>query len=110
MSTLSDQYKTIKAKYPDAVLLFRIGDFYKSFGEDAKVLSQITGEKLTPSSDTVLNVMVRFPFHSLDCTLRTLVKRGYKVAICEQLEYPMKAKGTTKRGIRDSFKTKFKKQ
>lgn len=85
MSTLSDQYKTIKAKYTDAIVLFRIDDFYESFGEDVKVLSQLTEVTLTPSSDTALNVIARFPFHSLDCHLRTLVKRGYKVATCQQL-------------------------
>ena len=104
MSALLEQYKTIKAKYPDAILLFRIGDFYETFGEDAKLASQKLGITLTQSSNDELKEMASFPFHSLDVHLRTLVQGGYRVAVCEQLEDPKTAKRIVKRGVTDSFK------
>lgn len=106
MSELIEQYKAIKAKYPDAVLLFRVGDFYETFGADAKAVSQTLGLVLTKSSSDELKELSGFPFHSLDRHLRTLVKAGYKVAICEQLEDPKTAKGLVKRDVTDSFKPK----
>lgn len=92
MSALIDQYKAIKAKYPDAILLFRVGDFYETLGEDAKVVSQRLGIILTQSSNDELKEMAGFPFHSLDSHLRTLVKAGHRVAICDQLEDPKTVK------------------
>ena len=92
MSALSDQYKAIKAKYPDALLLFRVGDFYEAFGADAKVISQHLSIILTQAANSELKENTSFPFHSLDCHLRKLVKAGYKVAICEQLEDPKTTK------------------
>jgi DNA mismatch repair protein MutS len=96
MSTLSDQYKSIKQKYPDAILLFRVGDYYQTFGEDARTVSQKLGIALTQSPDGDLKEMAGFPFHSLDGHLRTLVKAGYRVAICEQLEDPKRTKTLAK--------------
>ena len=104
MSTLLDQYKSIKAKYPDAILLFRVGDFYETFGDDAKVVSYHLGLTLTQSSDEELKATAGFPFYALDNHLRKLVKAGYRVAICEQLEDPKNTKGTVKRGVTDCFK------
>jgi DNA mismatch repair protein MutS len=96
MSALLDQYKAIKAKYPDTILLFRVGDFSETFGEDANVVSQCLGIVLTQSSNDELNEVAGFPLHSLDGHLRTLVKAGYRVAICDQLEDPRTAKGIVK--------------
>jgi DNA mismatch repair protein MutS len=104
MSALLDQYKAIKAKYPNAILLFRVGDFYETLGEDAKVASQTLGITLTQASSDELKEMASFPIHSLDRYLRNLVKAGYRVAICEQLEDPQTAKGIVKRGVTDCFK------
>lgn len=104
MSALSDQYKAIKAKYSDALLLFRVGDFYEAFGEDAKVVSQHLGIILTQDGNSELKENASFPFDALDCHLRKIVKAGYKVAICEQLEDPKTTKGIVKRGVTDYFK------
>ncbi len=95
------QHKTIKAKYPDAVLLFRVGDFYETFGQDAIIASQVLGITLTKrnnggASDSEL---AGFPHHALDTYLHKLVKAGYRVAICDQLEDPKAAKGIVKRGV-----------
>jgi DNA mismatch repair protein MutS len=98
---LMQQHKTIKAKYPDAVLLFRVGDFYETFGQDAIIASQVLGITLTKrnnggASDSEL---AGFPHHALDTYLHKLVKAGYRVAICDQLEDPKAAKGIVKRGV-----------
>ncbi len=94
------QYYKIKAKYPDAILLFRVGDFYETFGEDAKKTAEILGIVLTSrnngGNDTEL---AGFPFHAMDLYLPRLVQAGYRVAICEQLEKPSKDKRIVKRGV-----------
>jgi DNA mismatch repair protein MutS len=104
MSALTEQYKIIKMKYPDAILLFRVGDFYEAFGEDAKVVSDHLGIVRTEATTDDVKEMAGFPFHALDAHLRTLVKAGYRVAICEELEDPRKRKGEPKRGVSDYMK------
>ncbi len=98
---LMKQYNDIKAKYPDACLLFRVGDFYETFGEDAIRTAQILGITLTKrgagsSSETEL---AGFPHHSINVYLPKLVKAGLRVAICDQLEDPKMTKTLVKRGV-----------
>ena len=98
---LMKQFNAIKQKYPGAILLFRVGDFYETFGEDAIITSKILGIVLTKrgngsASETAL---AGFPYHSLDTYLPKLVKAGKRVAVCDQLEDPKMAKGIVKRGI-----------
>ena len=97
---LMKQYNQIKAKYPDALLLFRVGDFYETFKEDAVKTSQVLGIVLTSrnngSEDTSL---AGFPYHALNNYLPKLVKAGYRVAICDQLEDPKLTKTIVKRGV-----------
>jgi len=100
-SPLMQQFNTIKAKYPGALLLFRVGDFYETFGEDAIKTSQILGIVLTsrghgPAGDIEL---AGFPHHSLDNHLSKLVRAGQRVAICDQLEDPKTTKTLVKRGV-----------
>ncbi|WP_158799898.1 DNA mismatch repair protein MutS [Pedobacter sp. L105] len=100
-SPLMQQFNTIKAKYPGALLLFRVGDFYETFGEDAIKTSQILGIVLTsrghgPAGDIEL---AGFPHHSLDNHLSKLVRAGQRVAICDQLEDPKSTKTLVKRGV-----------
>ncbi len=98
---LMKQYYAIKAKYPDAILLFRVGDFYETFGEDAINASKILGIVLTKranGSATYIE-LAGFPYHSLDTYLPKLVRAGYRVAICEQLEDPKMTKTIVKRGV-----------
>ena len=95
------QYNSIKGKYPDAMLLFRVGDFYETFGEDAKKAAEILGIILTKrgagsESETAL---AGFPHHSLHTYLPKLVKAGMRVAICDQLEDPKMTKTIVKRGV-----------
>ena len=97
------QYRDIKSKYPDSVLLFRVGDFYETFHEDAIIASKVLGIILTKrgagsNSETKL---AGFPYHSLDTYLHKLVKAGHRVAICEQLENPKLTKKIVKRGVTD---------
>ncbi|MDI1354158.1 MAG: DNA mismatch repair protein MutS [bacterium] len=98
---LMKQYNTIKAKYPDAILLFRVGDFYETFGEDAIKASKILGIVLTKRANGSAShiELAGFPHHSLDSYLPKLVRAGYRVAICDQLEDPKMVKGIVKRGI-----------
>lgn len=95
------QHKEIKAKYPDAVLLFRVGDFYETFSEDAHIASRVLGITLTKRSNgSAASVdLAGFPHHALDTYLHKLVKAGYRVAICDQLEDPKLTKGIVKRGV-----------
>ncbi len=95
------QYNEIKSKHPDAILLFRVGDFYETFGEDAICASKTLGIVLTKRSNgAASNVeLAGFPHHSLETYLPKLVKAGYRVAVCDQLEDPKKTKGIVKRGI-----------
>ncbi len=98
---LMQQHRAIKAKYPDAILLFRVGDFYETFGEDAITASQILGITLTKRNNgsASSSELAGFPHHALDTYLHKLVKAGHRVAICDQLEDPKQAKGIVKRGV-----------
>lgn len=97
------QHRAIKQKYPDAVLLFRVGDFYETFGQDAVIASQVLGITLTKRNNGAAASLdlAGFPHHALDTYLHKLVKAGYRVAICDQLEDPKLAKGVVKRGVTD---------
>ena len=97
------QHKAIKMKYPDALLLFRVGDFYETFGQDAVLASQVLGITLTKRNNGAASSaeLAGFPHHALDTYLHKLVKAGYRVAICDQLEDPKLAKGIVKRGVTD---------
>ena len=101
VTPLMKQYNQIKSKYPDALLLFRVGDFYETFGEDAIKAANILGIVLTKrgagsNSETEL---AGFPHHSINTYLPKLVKAGFRVAICDQLEDPKFAKKIVKRGV-----------
>lgn len=98
---LMKQHREIKSKYPDAVLLFRVGDFYETFSEDALVASRVLGITLTKRSNGAASSveLAGFPYHALDTYLHKLVKAGYRVAICDQLEDPKTVKGIVKRGV-----------
>ena len=98
---LMKQYYGIKAKHPDAVLLFRVGDFYETFGEDAIRTSEILGITLTRRANGSASYveLAGFPYHALDTYLPKLVRAGQRVAICEQLEDPKMTKKIVKRGI-----------
>ena len=98
---LMKQYYTVKAKHPDAILLFRVGDFYETFGEDAIRASEILGITLTKRANGSASSveLAGFPFHALDTYLPRLVRAGQRVAICEQLEDPKLTKKIVKRGI-----------
>ena len=95
------QHNAIKARYPDAILLFRVGDFYETFGQDAVTTSAVLGITLTKrnNGDSNSSQLAGFPHHALDTYLHKLVKAGYRVAICDQLEDPKLAKGIVKRGV-----------
>ncbi|GAA4279836.1 DNA mismatch repair protein MutS [Gaetbulibacter aestuarii] len=98
---LMKQYNAIKAKYPDALLLFRVGDFYETFGEDAVKAAGILGIILTKrgAGSTSETELAGFPHHSLNTYLPKLVKAGERVAICDQLEDPKQTKTIVKRGV-----------
>ena len=95
------QYFAFKADYPEAVLLFRCGDFYETYGDDALIASKVLGIVLTKRSSAIPGAlpMAGFPFHSLETYLPRLVRAGYKVAVCDQLEDPKFAKNIVKRGV-----------
>ena len=95
------QYFAFKADYPEAVLLFRCGDFYETYGDDAFTASKVLGIVLTKRSSAIPGAlpMAGFPFHSLETYLPRLVRAGYKVAVCDQLEDPKLTKGIVKRGV-----------
>ena len=95
------QHNAIKARYPDAILLFRVGDFYETFGQDAITTSSVLGITLTKrnNGNPAASELAGFPHHALDTYLHKLVKAGYRVAICDQLEDPKLAKGIVKRGV-----------
>jgi DNA mismatch repair protein MutS len=95
------QYNAIKTKYPDAMLLFRVGDFYETFGEDAKKASRVLGIVLTKrgAGSETETALAGFPYHSLNTYLPKLVKAGMRVAICDQLEDPKMTKTIVKRGV-----------
>ena len=98
---LMKQYNSIKAKYPDALLLFRVGDFYETFNEDAVKASKALGIVLTKRSNGAASEMdlAGFPHHSLETYLPKLVRSGLRVAICDQLEDPKMTKKIVKRGV-----------
>lgn len=98
---LMQQHNAIKAKYPDAILLFRVGDFYETFGQDAIHASSVLGITLTKRNNGNASSLelAGFPHHALDTYLHKLVKAGYRVAICDQLEDPKATKGIVKRGV-----------
>ena len=97
---LMSQYNRIKAKYPDNILLFRVGDFYETFGNDAIIASKILDIVLTKRANGSSNIeLAGFPYHSLQTYLPKLVRSGNKVAICEQLENPKMTKKIVKRGV-----------
>ncbi|MGH2643002.1 MAG: DNA mismatch repair protein MutS [Chitinophagaceae bacterium] len=98
---MMQQHRAIKAKYPDAILLFRVGDFYETFERDAVIASEVLGIVLTKRSNGAAASadLAGFPYHALDTYLHKLVKAGYRVAICDQLEDPKMAKGVVKRGV-----------
>ncbi len=98
---LMKQYFSIKAKHPDAILLFRVGDFYETFGEDAIKASKILGITLTKRANGSASSveLAGFPHHSVDAYLPKLVRAGQRVAICEQLEDPKLTKKIVKRGV-----------
>ncbi len=98
---LMKQYMSIKAKHPDAMLLFRVGDFYETYLDDAPKAAKILGITLTQRSGTnpELGALAGFPYHALDTYLPKLVRAGLRVAVCDQLEDPKQAKGIVKRGI-----------
>ncbi|MDA7501838.1 DNA mismatch repair protein MutS [Chitinophagales bacterium] len=98
---LMTQYGEIKAKYPDAILLFRVGDFYETFGQDAITIAGALGITLTKRANgSAAHIeLAGFPHHSVDTYLPRLVRAGFRVAICEQLEDPKKTKNIVKRGV-----------
>jgi DNA mismatch repair protein MutS len=98
---LMQQHNAIKARYPDAILLFRVGDFYETFGQDAVITAGVLGITLTKrnNGDENSSQLAGFPHHALDTYLHKLVKAGYRVAICDQLEDPKLTKGIVKRGV-----------
>lgn len=98
---LMKQHREIKSKYPDAILLFRVGDFYETFAQDAVIAAQVLGITLTKRANgsAAFIELAGFPHHALDTYLHKLVKAGYRVAICDQLEDPKTVKGIVKRGV-----------
>ena len=102
---LMKQYNQIKEQYPDAVLLFRVGDFYETFSDDAILTSEILGITLTRRANGVAQYveLAGFPHHALDTYLPKLVRHGLRVAICDQLEDPKLVKGLVKRGVTEEI-------
>lgn len=97
---LMQQYNSIKGQYPDALLLFRVGDFYETFGSDAVTAAGILGITLTKRNNGSSTIeLAGFPHHSLETYLPKLVRAGYRVAICDQLEDPKATKTIVKRGV-----------
>ena len=101
VTPLMAQYQRIKENYPDTILLFRMGDFFETFDEDAKIAAKVLGITLTKRANGAAeNVpLAGFPHHALDTYLPKLVRNGYRVAVCEQLENPKFAKGIVKRDV-----------
>ena len=94
------QYQHFKQQYPDAILFFRMGDFYETFYEDAKICSRVLGIALTSRSKGDGGIpLAGVPHHAADNYLSKMIKAGYKVAVCEQVEDPSQAKGIVKRDV-----------
>lgn len=98
---LIKQFFSVKAQHPEAVLLYRVGDFYESYSDDAVLVSKVLGIVLTKKSngDKGYVEMAGFPHHAIDNYLPKLVRAGYKVAVCDQLEDPKLTKKLVKRGV-----------
>jgi DNA mismatch repair protein MutS len=98
---LMKQYSAVKARYPDTVLFFRMGDFFETFGEDAVTLAKVTGIALTKRNNGAAGdiELAGFPHHQLDNYLPKMIRAGFRVAVCEQLEDPKLAKGIVKRDV-----------
>src|ERR1043165_2279640 len=98
---LMKQYSSVKARYPDTILFFRMGDFFETFGEDAVTTSRVTGITLTKRNNGAAGdiELAGFPHHQLDNYLPKMIRAGYRVAVCEQLEDPKQAKGIVKRDV-----------
>jgi DNA mismatch repair protein MutS len=101
LTPLMRQYRQVKAKYPETIVLFRMGDFFETFEEDAKTTSKVLGITLTRRANGAASEvpLAGFPHHALDNYLPKLVKAGYRVAVCEQLEDPKFARGIVKRDV-----------
>ena len=101
ITPLMKQYHSIKAKYPETILFFRMGDFFETFGEDAVTTAKVTGIVLTKrgNGSTSEVDLAGFPHHQLDAYLPKMIRAGYRVAVCEQLEDPKLAKGIVKRDV-----------
>jgi len=100
---LMRQYDKIKSQYPNVILLFRVGDFYETFNDDAKEVSNALGIVLTKRSNGAAAEvpLAGFPHHALENYVAKLVKKGYRVAVCEQMEDPKFARGIVKREVVD---------
>ena len=98
---LMAQYGKIKAAHPDTILLFRMGDFFETFEEDARIASKVLGITLTKRANGAAGEvpLAGFPHHAIDSYLPKLVRAGYRVAVCEQIENPKFAKGIVKREV-----------
>jgi DNA mismatch repair protein MutS len=101
LTPLMKQYNSIKAKYPETILFFRMGDFFETFGPDAIITSKVTGIVLTKRGNGSASEieLAGFPHHQLDAYLPKMIRAGYRVAVCEQLEDPKLAKGIVKRDV-----------
>lgn len=101
LTPLMKQYYSIKAKYPETILFFRMGDFFETFGEDAVITAKVTGIVLTKRGNGSASEieLAGFPHHQLDTYLPKMIRAGYRVAVCEQLEDPKLAKGIVKRDV-----------
>jgi DNA mismatch repair protein MutS len=104
MENIFKQYKAIKDKYKNALLLFRVGEFFKVFGDDAIIVSKVTGKALTNLDGPILKEVTSIPLNNVDVVLQQLVKASYRVAICEELEEPKKK--TVKRSLTDLLQPK----
>ena len=105
MQNILKQYQSIKEKYPGAVLLFRIGDFYETLNKDAKIVSKHSGILLQEVQATAgIRHLASVPLNAVDATIRKLVKAGYQVALCDQLEDPRNKRNIAKRGVTDLLK------
>ncbi len=102
VTPLMAQYFKMKSQHPDAILLYRVGDFYETFGSDAVTVSNVLGIILTKRNNGGADIeLAGFPYHSLDIYLPKIVRAGFRVAICEQLEKPSKEKKIVDRGVTD---------
>src|SRR5712692_1154983 len=94
---MMQQYRAAKEAHPGMLLLFRMGDFFETFGEDAELVSRVLGLTLTSRDKSI--AMAGFPHHQLDSYLRKLLRHGHRVAVCDQVEDPAQAKGLVRREV-----------